>query len=61
MNVLEGNSQFCSPIISMFPEMKSRETKFTGFLRDRSLSDLLYSTTKTMKQTWKTKAVNIRG
>ena len=45
----EGNSEFCFPIISMFPETKSRETlRFEGneihcCPRDQSLSDLLYS------------------
>ena len=40
----------------MFPEVEPRETlrfegnKLTGFLRDQSLSDLLYSTTKTLKK-----------
>ena len=48
----EGNSIFCFPKISMFPETKSRETlRFEGnkihcFPRDQSLSDLLYSKTK---------------
>ena len=48
----EGNSEFCFPRISMFPETKSRETlRFEGnkvhcFPRDQSLSDLLYSKTK---------------
>ena len=41
----------CFPRISMFPETSrkkhwdSRETKFTGFPRDQSLRDLLYSKT----------------
>ena len=45
----EGNSEFCFPRISMFPETKSRETlRFEGNKihcspRDQSLSDLLYS------------------
>ena len=45
----EGNSEFCFLRISMFPEMKSRETlRFEGNKihcspRDQSLSDLLYS------------------
>ena len=48
----EGNSEFCFPRISMFPETKSRETlRFEGNKihcspRDQSLSDLLYSKTK---------------
>ena len=48
----EGNSEFCFLRISMFPEMKSRETlRFKGNKihcspRDRPLSDLLYSKTK---------------
>ena len=43
----EGNSEFCFPRISVFPERKSRETlRFEGkkihcFPRDQSLSDLL--------------------
>ena len=43
----EGNSEFCFPRISVFPETKSRETlRFEGntihcFPRDQSLSDLL--------------------
>ena len=47
-----GNSEFCFPRISMFPETKSRETlRFEGNKihcspRDQSLSDLLYSKTK---------------
>ena len=47
-----GNSEFCFPRISMFPETKSGETlRFEGnkilcSLRDQSLSDLLYSKTK---------------
>ena len=55
----EGNSEFCFPRISMFPEMKSRETlrfeenKIHCFPRDQSLSDLLYSKTK-QKQNLKT-------
>ena len=46
----EGNSEFCFPRISMFPDTKSRETlRFEGNKihcspRDQSLSDLLYST-----------------
>ena len=48
----EGNSEFCFPRISMFPDTKSRETlRFKGNKihcspRDQSLSDLLYSKTK---------------
>ena len=48
----EGNSEFCFPRISMFPETKSRETlRFEGnkihcFPRNQALSDLLYSKTK---------------
>ena len=48
----EGNSEFCFPRISMFPETKSRETlRFEGNKihcspRDQSLSDLLCSKTK---------------
>ena len=48
----EGNSEFCFPRISMFPETKSRQTlRFEGnkiqcYPRDQSLSDLLYSKTK---------------
>ena len=48
----EGNSEFCFPRISMFPETKSRETlrfernKIHCFPRDQPLSDLLYSKTK---------------
>ena len=48
----EGNSEFCFPRISMFPETKSRETlrfernKIHSSPRDQSLSDLLYSKTK---------------
>ena len=48
MTGLEGNSEFCFPRISMFPETKSRETlRFEGNKihcspRDQSLSDLLY-------------------
>ena len=48
----EGNSEFCFPRVSMFPETKSRETlRFEGKKihcspRDQSLSDLLYSKTK---------------
>ena len=56
----EGNSEFCFPRISMFPETKSRETlRFEGNRkihcspRDQSLSDLLYSKTK-QKQNLKT-------
>ena len=47
----EGNSEFCFPRISMFPETKSRETlRFEGNKihcspKDQSLSDLLYSKT----------------
>ena len=49
----EGNSEFCFPRISMFPETKSRETsRFEGNKihcspRDQSLSDLLYTQNKT--------------
>ena len=55
----EGNSKFCFPRISMFPETKSRETlKFEGnkihcSLRDQSLSDLLYSEANRSNR-WKT-------
>ena len=55
----EGNSEFCFPRISMFPETKSRETlRFQGNKihcspRDQSLSDLWYSKTK-QKQNLKT-------
>ena len=55
----EGNSEFCFPRISMFPETKSRETlKFEGNKiqrspRDQSLSDLLYSKTIESNR-WKT-------
>ena len=48
----EGNSEFCFPRMSMFPETKLRETlRFGGNKircspRDQSLSDLLYSKTK---------------
>ena len=55
----EGNSEFCFPRISVFPETKSRETlRFEGNKihrspRDQSLSDLLYSKTK-QKQNLKT-------
>ena len=55
----EGNSEFCFPRISMFPETKSRETlRFEGKKihcspRDQSLSDLLYRKTK-QKQNLKT-------
>ena len=55
----EGNSEFCFPRLSMFPERKSRETlKFEGNKihcspREQSLSDLLYSKTK-QKQNLKT-------
>ena len=55
----EGNSEFCFPRISMFPETSSRETlRFKGNKiqcspRDQSLSDLLYSKTK-QKQNLKT-------
>ena len=54
-----GNSEFCFPRISMFPETKSRETlRFEGNKIhcspwDQSLSDLLYSKTK-QKQNLKT-------
>ena len=53
MTGLEGNSKFCFSRISMFYETKSRETlRFEGNKihcspRDQSLSDLLYSKTKT--------------
>jgi len=52
----EGNSEFCSLRISMFPEMKLRETlRFMGnkihyFPRDQSLSYLLYSKTNGSNQ-----------
>ena len=55
----EGNSEFCFPRMSMFPNTKSRETlRFEGNKihrspRDQSLSDLLYSKTK-QKQNLKT-------
>ena len=55
----EGNSEFCFPRTSMFPETKSRETlRFEGNKihccpRDQSLSDLFYSKTK-QKQNLKT-------
>ena len=56
----EGNSEFCFPRISRFPETKSRETllrfeenKIQCSPRDQSLSDLLYSKTK-QKQNLKT-------
>ena len=70
----EGNSEFCFPRISMFPETKSRETlKFEGnkihcSLRDQSLSDLLYSeanrsnrwkTNNHVIDEWRATAVNI--
>ena len=48
----EGNSEFCFPRISMFPETKSRKTlRFEGnkihcSARNQLLSDLLYSKTK---------------
>ena len=40
-----GNSWFCFPRISMFPEVKPRfeGNKMSCFPRDQSLSDLLYS------------------
>ena len=75
MTGLEGNSEFCLPRISVFPETKSRETlRFGGNKihcspRDQSLSDLLYSKTK-QKQNLKTAlrfqrsretAINISG
>ena len=47
-----GNSEFCFPRISIFPETKSRETlrlegsKLHCSPRDQSLSDLLCSKTK---------------
>ena len=59
MNGPKGNSEFCFPRMSMFPETKSRETmRFEGNKihcspRDQSLSDLLYSKTK-QKQNLKT-------
>ena len=55
----EGNSEFCFPRISMFPETKSRETlRFEGNKihcspRDQSLSDLLYSKANGSNR-WKT-------
>jgi len=54
----EGNSEFCFPRISMFPETKSRETlRFEGNKihcspSDQSLSDLLYSKANGSNQ-WK--------
>ena len=70
----EGNSEFCFPRISMFPETKSRETlRFEGNKihcspRDQSLSDLLYSkangssrwkTNNRVIDKWRATAVNI--
>ena len=50
----EGNSEFCFPRISLFPETKSFEgNKIHCFPRDQSLSDLLYNKTK-QKQNLKT-------
>ena len=55
----EGNSEFCFPRISMFPETKSRETlRFEGNKihcspRDQLLSDLLYSKANGLNR-WKT-------
>ena len=55
----EGNSEFCFPRISMFPETKSRETlkfeenKIHCSPRDQSLSDLLYSKANGSNR-WKT-------
>ena len=57
----KGNSEFCFPRISMFPETKSREIlRFEGnnihcSPRDQSLSDLLYSKPK-QKQNLKKRA-----
>ena len=57
----EGNSEFCFPRISMFPETKSTETlrfeenKIHWAPRDQSLSDLLYSKTK-QKQNFENRA-----
>ena len=48
----EGNSEFCFPRISVFPETELRGTlRFDGSkihysTRDQSLNDLLYSKTK---------------
>ena len=59
MTGAEGNSEFCFPRISMFPETKLRETlRFEGNKiycspRDQSLSDLLYSKANGSKR-WKT-------
>ena len=61
----EGNSEFCFPRISMFPETKSRETlRFEGNKihcspRVQSLSDLLYSKTKQKRAEIPATAVNI--
>ena len=70
----DGNSEFCFPRISMFPETKSRETlRFEGNKihcspRDQSLSDLLYSkanksnrlkTNNRVFDKWRATAVNI--
>ena len=61
ITILEGNSEFCFPRISMFPETKSRETlrlegnKIHTSPRDQSLSDLLYSKTIGSNR-WKAKA-----
>ena len=55
----EGNSEFCFPRISMFPETKSRETlrfevnKIHCSPRDQSLRDLLYSKANGSNR-WKT-------
>ena len=55
----EGNSEFCFPRISMFPETKSRETlRFEGNKihcspTDQSSSDLLYSKANGSNR-WKT-------
>ena len=55
----QGNSEFCFPRISMFPETKSRETlRFEGNKihcspRDQLLSDLLYSKANGSNR-WKT-------
>jgi len=61
----EGNSEFCFPRVSMFPEMKTRETlRLEGNIevegnkihcspRDQSLSELLYSKTNGSNR-WKT-------
>ena len=56
MTAPKGNSEFCFPRSSMFPETKSRETlRFEGnkihcSSRHKSLSDLLHSKTKWVKE-----------